>query len=605
MATVNIFQVASDGSLTNVVGTTISIAVGETIELIGGSTEYQAESWNNYGDTYTISWSSDAAFQCNVTGVKDSGGTSYALYMTDTHGNSGYVMIEVTGGSSSTTVSTIFCRYDGTFYEDGNTISVNVGDTLNFEAWAMLSSSGTRDTAGVFWGYADGNKGYVVQQSYSNLEATYYAQAAGTQKLLLTSKTDMTKSSTITVTVSEGTTKTIDYILGVYNDKSYTSSFTITVAEGDTFTLTGYAVCTDGTIDTEKGIAHVQESGQSCIRLDTEDRTSGVGEYTALAEGQTTIWLMPNRDYSKELEITVIVTSSGSVLSGIRVSVDDVDYTQDFGIDLIMSETSKIFSAVSIDQNGDVFNYNNCAFKLMSGGDYIKFSALSGGGAVVVQPKAVGKALIKAYCTDNEDLNILIVITVVEDTSQTGGYAAYIFTGSTWEEYIPYIYNGSTWEEYEPYICPFPEETEEPTSTPTYSVTNVADSTGNNYGFALNSDGYYESQNQGQSSSYAVCQVSVTTPGGYSVYVDCISYGESNFDYGILSEIGNSLALSSSADSSGVKTSFKGNQSASVQTVDYGALNAGTYSFYAKYIKDSSVDSNNDSLQFKVRFVEQ
>lgn len=138
---------------------------------------------------------------------------------------------------------------------------------------------------------------------------------------------------------------------------------------------------------------------------------------------------------------------------------------------------------------------------------------------------------------------------------------------------------------------------------PTYSVLPVS---GASYGFTLTADGYYTSTNAGVASSAAVCAVAITTPGGYNVYVDCINYAETTWDYGLLSNIGQTLDNTNTADgatgSTKVKINFSGSQSSSIQTVDYGVLEAGTYFFYAKYIKDTSVDKNNDSLKFKLRF---
>ena len=57
--------------------------------------------------------------------------------------------------------------------------------------------------------------------------------------------------------------------------------------------------------------------------------------------------------------------------------------------------------------------------------------------------------------------------------------------------------------------------------------------------------------------------------------------------------------MSYSADSSYYKKFTS--SSTSVQTVDYGVLEAGEHFIYVKYRKDSSVNSGNDSLQFKVR----
>ena len=57
--------------------------------------------------------------------------------------------------------------------------------------------------------------------------------------------------------------------------------------------------------------------------------------------------------------------------------------------------------------------------------------------------------------------------------------------------------------------------------------------------------------------------------------------------------------MNNTADTENVFKSFKGQTSQEVQTLDYGVI-SGT--IYAKYIKDTSGDLYNDSLQFKVRF---
>ena len=130
-----------------------------------------------------------------------------------------------------------------------------------------------------------------------------------------------------------------------------------------------------------------------------------------------------------------------------------------------------------------------------------------------------------------------------------------------------------------------------------YTVEPVS---GASYGFELNADGYYESKNKGVQSSYAICKINIVNPNkDHRVILDCISYGESNYDYGILSNVGSTLTLSSSADSSGVKKSFYGLSSSAIQSVNYGAVEG---TIYVKYIKDSSQNSGNDTLLFKVRF---
>lgn len=132
-----------------------------------------------------------------------------------------------------------------------------------------------------------------------------------------------------------------------------------------------------------------------------------------------------------------------------------------------------------------------------------------------------------------------------------------------------------------------------------YSVQYVDGAT---YGFTLNEDGYYESTNNGVDKSYSICKVNITTDGISKVYFDCINSGENNYDFGILSNVDSTLTLDYTEDSANVFKSFKGSSNTSVQTVDYGVLTEGEHFVYVKYRKDSSASSDNDSLQFKVRF---
>lgn len=151
------------------------------------------------------------------------------------------------------------------------------------------------------------------------------------------------------------------------------------------------------------------------------------------------------------------------------------------------------------------------------------------------------------------------------------------------------------------------------TETFTYNVTTaeqteeiiVSDVDGASYKFVLNSNGYYESNNKGVHNSAALCKVEIVNPLKKEIIFDCINSGESNYDYGILSNVGQTLNTSSSSDgntgSTKVKRNFKGQSSTSVQIVNYGAVEG---VIYVKFIKDTSSNSGNDSLQFKVRFVE-
>lgn len=118
------------------------------------------------------------------------------------------------------------------------------------------------------------------------------------------------------------------------------------------------------------------------------------------------------------------------------------------------------------------------------------------------------------------------------------------------------------------------------------------------YGFTMNDDGYYESTNKKIPNSAALCKVTIENPENLDVYIDCINYAEYNYDYGILSQVDKTLSTSYTADSIYYK-SFKYDNSGRVEPIYYGQV-SGT--IYIKFIKDSGTNSNNDSLQFRVRF---
>lgn len=131
----------------------------------------------------------------------------------------------------------------------------------------------------------------------------------------------------------------------------------------------------------------------------------------------------------------------------------------------------------------------------------------------------------------------------------------------------------------------------------TYTVDAIS---GARYGFAENSNGYYESQNKGVSSSYAICRVNFTATNACDIVFDVINYAESSYDYAIFGKIDTALSLSYSADSVYQK-SFKGLQSASIVEVVYSGVTVGNHYIDIKFIKDSSGNSYNDSVQFKIR----
>lgn len=131
----------------------------------------------------------------------------------------------------------------------------------------------------------------------------------------------------------------------------------------------------------------------------------------------------------------------------------------------------------------------------------------------------------------------------------------------------------------------------------TYSVETAS---GASYGFKTNASGYYESENRNVGSSAAVCILTLTAVGSFDVTLDCISYGENNYDFGLISVKNGTLTTSYSEDTSGVLKSFKGLSSPDVQKVSLGTIKDETAKFYIKYKKDGSSNVGNDTLQFKV-----
>lgn len=132
-------------------------------------------------------------------------------------------------------------------------------------------------------------------------------------------------------------------------------------------------------------------------------------------------------------------------------------------------------------------------------------------------------------------------------------------------------------------------------SPESYSVANISTS----YGFTINNNGYYESNNQGHAGSCALARISFHMPVSGTVTFSVINYAESTYDYGLLSDIDEHLSTNASADSSNVYWSGQNHNSSSVQTVAY-QMDAGNHTIDVKYFKDNYTDSGNDSLQFKI-----
>lgn len=133
-------------------------------------------------------------------------------------------------------------------------------------------------------------------------------------------------------------------------------------------------------------------------------------------------------------------------------------------------------------------------------------------------------------------------------------------------------------------------------------IVEVVDISSANYGFKLNNEGYYESENKGVNDSYAICRLNIDSRSATSniLYLDCINFAESKHDFGLISKLDTPLALSSQIDSD-VFYSFSNKQQNNIQTVEY-PIPEGQHFIEIKFRKDGSAHKDNDSLQFKIRF---
>lgn len=137
-----------------------------------------------------------------------------------------------------------------------------------------------------------------------------------------------------------------------------------------------------------------------------------------------------------------------------------------------------------------------------------------------------------------------------------------------------------------------------------YEIDNVG-----TYGFALNSNNYYESQNKGVNKSAAVCRVNFSLPVSATITFTFINYAESGYDFGVFGNIDTALNTNYySAGSSGATitdSSYKlacntsTYNTSSTHTLTY-SMSAGDHYIDVKYSKDDASAANNDTLQFKV-----
>lgn len=122
----------------------------------------------------------------------------------------------------------------------------------------------------------------------------------------------------------------------------------------------------------------------------------------------------------------------------------------------------------------------------------------------------------------------------------------------------------------------------------------------NEYDFTKTSDGYYTSQNAGVHNSYSYGGFKFNFTRSTTITIRCISYGEAEHDYGIVSNLDIALEMSNTADTTGVKKAFSGENESSSSYVDLTmTVPSGNHYITFKYIKDSSVHKNGDYFKIK------
>lgn len=128
----------------------------------------------------------------------------------------------------------------------------------------------------------------------------------------------------------------------------------------------------------------------------------------------------------------------------------------------------------------------------------------------------------------------------------------------------------------------------------------VGDASIADYEFTKTSDGYYTSQNAGVHKSFSYGGLKFNFTKSTAITIRCISYGEAEYDYGIVSNLDTMLEWDNKADATGVKKAFSGENESSSSYVDLTmTVPPGSHFITFKYIKNSSVHKNGDYFKIK------
>lgn len=118
------------------------------------------------------------------------------------------------------------------------------------------------------------------------------------------------------------------------------------------------------------------------------------------------------------------------------------------------------------------------------------------------------------------------------------------------------------------------------------------------YGFAKTSDGYYTSTNKGVNNSFAYASIYFTTQNPKNIILRCISNGESDYDYGIISVVNpeENLREDNTEDVQNVFYSFRGKSSPDPVDIPI-TIPSGFSYLIIKYIKDGSGSTGTDCFK--------
>ena len=118
------------------------------------------------------------------------------------------------------------------------------------------------------------------------------------------------------------------------------------------------------------------------------------------------------------------------------------------------------------------------------------------------------------------------------------------------------------------------------------------------YGFKLNSAGYYESENKGIGNSWSKATINFKFLESKKITIVVINYAEPGYDFGV---IGTNIERSTNTanDTLFWDGKYSSKHSPNPVSIEY-TVPAGDHWIGFKYVKDRSVNKNNDSFQWKI-----